>query len=444
MALTAADCTALAHAKDETDGTSFTVTLSGALGANRLGLVRTFAQSLANQDPSLTSLVMSGVTMTQQATTSISSYQREYVHRCLAASPSGTSLVYTFANTQTFIRSGAHEWANVDTGGINGANAIVQTVRATGTSATPSVTITAPASNDGVMGLYRVAEGATGVFTPGTDFTLKGPSTPDRLTGEAAAGSAIGDGVVDATTASSFAWIMYGLEIKEAAGGTTVAIGQVTETDLAQAVAWAPKHRLLVQTTETDLAQVMSRRKTVGLVQPAETDFSQALTAHKTRALGQVTEADLAQALTVIKALLLGQVTEVDLAQTITPSGDKIIALGQVSETDLAQGIAWNPKHRLIAQVTETEISQALTAVKRVTVGQVSETAIAQALSVIKRVLLGQATETDLAQAITAVGGLRAFLAVVRSLAPRYAVRRTLAPRYDVERDLRPRYDVET
>ena len=230
MALTQADCTSLANVYDATQGTSFTITLSAALGASRLGLVHIIAQSQANVDPSLTSVVMSGITMTQHSTTSLSTFQRQYIYRCLDAAASGTSLVLTYANTQNNVRAHTVEWANVKTSGTNGADALAQAVvRNTGTSTTPSATLgSAPATNNGVMGWYAAAVGAGGggVLTVGTDFTVKGPtdmSTNPKMTSEAAAGSAVGDGVADATTGNSIAWYMYVLEIAEASAGGAAA-----------------------------------------------------------------------------------------------------------------------------------------------------------------------------------------------------------------------------
>jgi len=193
---------------------------------------------------------------------------------------------------------------------------------------------------------------------------------------------------------------------RAAAAGQTIALGQVTETDLAQAISWAPKRRLLGQVTETDLAQALSGRKTKALGQVTETDLAQALTARKTLVLGQATETDLAQAITRLVAgqtIPLGQVSETDLAQAFGVRKTK--ALGQVTESDLAQSLT-SRKTKALGQVTETDLAQALTRVKTRALGQVTETDLAQALAwAPKHRLLGQVTETDLAQAFSVVGG---------------------------------------
>lgn len=145
-----------------------------------------------------------------------------------------------------------------------------------------------------------------------------------------------------------------------ATGGQTVTVNQVSETDTAQTIAWAPKNRLVNQTSEADLAQALTRIKLKALGQALEIDLAQALNRLKTRTLGQTTETDLAQALNRLKAKTLGQTSETDLAQPVIRTGAPI-PIGQASETDLAQAIAWAPKRRLINQVFEIDLAQLIT-----------------------------------------------------------------------------------
>jgi len=187
-----------------------------------------------------------------------------------------------------------------------------------------------------------------------------------------------------------------------ATAGQTVAVGQAVETELAQPIAWAPKHRLVAQATETDLAQAVARRKTKAVAQATETDVAQALTSRKTKALGQVSETDLAQAIAwAPKRRLIVQAIETDLAQAVTSRKTKAVV--QATETDLAQGLT-SSKTKAIAQSTETGLAQAVARVKSKTLGQPSETDTAQAIASRKTKALGQASETDLAQAITEGG----------------------------------------
>ena len=208
-------------------------------------------------------------------------------------------------------------------------------------------------------------------------------------------------------------------------GNKIVPLAQATESDTAQAITVNPKRRLVAQAIETDTAQLIAARKTAALLQVAETDTAQALTRVKRRALAQVTETDTAQALTRVKRRALAQVVETDTAQAITPLGAKIVPLAQATETDTTQAITVNPKRRLVAQATETDQAQTITArktrglgqatetgttqsitvnPKRRLVAQVSETDTAQAISAPKRVLLGQATESNTAGAISLLG----------------------------------------
>src|SRR3989304_1330125 len=83
----------------------------------------------------------------------------------------------------------------------------------------------------------------------------------------------------------------------QSATGQTVAMGQVTETNLAQAISWAPKNRLVEQVLETDLSQAFISRKTKLLDQVLESDLSQAFVSRKFKVFDQVSETDLAQAI---------------------------------------------------------------------------------------------------------------------------------------------------
>lgn len=143
-------------------------------------------------------------------------------------------------------------------------------------------------------------------------------------------------------------------------GGITQAVGQVTETDIAQPVSSA-------------------KAKTLGLA--TEADAAQAVTSAKTKTLGLATETDAAQPVTTAKARTIGQPTETDAALALTAA--KVKTIGLATETDLAQPV---------------------TAGDATPVGQAVETDQALAITVLKTVTLGQAVETDLAQPITTAG----------------------------------------
>jgi hypothetical protein len=267
-------------------------------------------------------------------------------------------------------------------------------------------------------------------FTKGTGFTLDfsaaGTNVDSALEsliqGTAAAQDA--DGTLDA---SNF-WIAIVATFKPPASGQTIAVGQVSETDTAQAVAWAPKRRLVGQVSEIDIAQPVAwapKRRLVAQVQ--ETDTAQPITvrrsfpvaqveevdtaqpiawAPKHRSVNRVFETDTAQAVSAQRVYPVAQVEEVDTAQTITPvKGGQLIAVGQVEEMDTAQAIA-HSKTKAIGQVEEVDTAQAITVsqAKIIAVAQVSEVDTAQAISwAPKHRLIGQVEEVDTAFTITPV-----------------------------------------
>jgi DNA-binding transcriptional regulator YdaS (Cro superfamily) len=205
-------------------------------------------------------------------------------------------------------------------------------------------------------------------------------------------------------------------------GGKAKVIGQVTETDLAQSVAWAPIHRLVGMVAEVDLAQPVAwapKARLVGMV--TETNLAQPISIPIIVLLGQVTETDLAQSVSWNPmARLINQVAEVDVAQPVSWSPMHRL-VGQVVETNLAQpigrertylialvvetdqafGVAWAPIHRLISPVSEADLAQPVTVSgpKTIAVGMVTETDLAQIIAYIPKIQ--QVVEADLAQPVT-------------------------------------------
>jgi len=188
------------------------------------------------------------------------------------------------------------------------------------------------------------------------------------------------------------------LHIEYTAGGQTIAVAQVTEADVGQAVGKL-KTKLAGQVVEADLSQTMGRLKTAAIGQISEADLAQAATAAKAKAIGQIAEADLAQAVIENpKHRLIAQVLEADLAQAVT--APIIVLVAQAAELDISQGVAWAPKHRLVGLILETDLSQAITSAKAAAIGQIIESDLAQGVASAKSSALGQALESDLAQLI--------------------------------------------
>lgn len=187
-----------------------------------------------------------------------------------------------------------------------------------------------------------------------------------------------------------------------AASGQTIAAAQASETDTAQAVAWAPRNRFVTQTTETDLAQAITRVKRVTIVQVTETNLAQAINEAKQRTLTQTTEADLVQAINPSESHPAGQASETDAAQAIAPRKTRTLVQG--IEADSAQAIG-SAKYGAVVQVTETDLAQLFGKRKIKVFGQVSETDAAIGLvGAPQTIPVGQAVEIDLVLTIQPPG----------------------------------------
>ncbi|MCI0517227.1 MAG: hypothetical protein L0Y45_05260 [Woeseiaceae bacterium] len=241
------------------------------------------------------------------------------------------------------------------------------TANLTGTRANASVTdssptITVTSANGDLVVAHTASTPAFTPVSPGTGVTELRDDEAIFISQWTAYKAATSTSTVIDGTATGFeGWGMSGIAYKSASGGQTVAVGQVTETDTAQA---------------------LGRLKRLAVGQVVETDLAQALSRLKLLTVGQVIETDIAQALSRLKRLAVGQVTETDLAQAIARR--KTLALGQVIEADTAQAIAWNPIRRLLGQVLETDTAQLIRA------GAIT-------------VAVVQAIETDTALPITAL-----------------------------------------
>jgi len=185
-----------------------------------------------------------------------------------------------------------------------------------------------------------------------------------------------------------------------AAAGLSATVNQVTETDIAQAIAKL-KNKGFGQVTETDLAQGISHSKAQAIIQALETDLAQAITSVKHVSLAQAVETDIAQTI-ALGALYVpvSQVTETNLAQNIGRL--KYKGFGQVTETDTAQVITPSAaKLVAVLQSLETDLAQNINPIKIKTIGQVNETdSIVGSFGGIKQHTLGQATEIDTGNAI--------------------------------------------
>lgn len=209
---------------------------------------------------------------------------------------------------------------------------------ASGTSA--SVTV-----NGDAAGVYGVAilqsnVGVTSGITPDGATTQIGGETDY---GNQVGGAIRTTNLVTTTptftiswTVTSDDWMILGATVKEIAA-VTGTVNQVTETDLAQPIAWAPKHRLVNQALSTELAQTITAttENEVLVSQVEEFDLAQPIAEVKGQTLGQANESDLAQAITLNRRVTVGRAFETDLAGTLSVIFPTLT--GQAEETDLAQ-----------------------------------------------------------------------------------------------------------
>ena len=243
---------------------------------------------------------------------------------------------------------------------------VYDTSTGSSTSAT-SATVTLNGHADGVYGVAILQSnvGATGGITPDGSTTV--------IDAEVDYGNQTGacmrtTNLVTTTPTFTMSWtqslddyMILAASIREVAAASAAA-NQANETDLAQAVAWAPKHRLIGQASSTELAQTI-----------AATTENEVLVA-------QVEEFDLAQPITEVKGGTIQLATEADTAQAIGHGRSKLI------------GIAF-----------ETDTAGSATAIFPVLIGQATETDFAQVIQPIGTVR--QASELDRAQQVTVVGG---------------------------------------
>lgn len=181
----------------------------------------------------------------------------------------------------------------------------------------------------------------------------------------------------------------------------TVSIGEVTETDLAQSIVWAPKARLVNQVTETDSPQTFTSLKLKGIGLNSETNTSQSFTSLKIKAIGQLSETDLAQTFTSRKVLTLGLNAENDSALDIQSSlADNNYPVGLVSETNLSQAFT-STKLKTLGLNLESDSATLFSSRKTLAIGLNQETDSASAFTAEKLRTLGINLETNLAQTLT-------------------------------------------
>lgn len=278
------------------------------------------------------------------------------------------------------------------------------TAKNSGSGSAVSATLTTSEANSLLLGCSYF-NGGDSDLTPGTDVVELMDRVQTGTNGWAGYKEAptAGSNTIDYSSDLSDDWVIIGVELLAVSqAGITQPVNQVVETDTAQPVAWAPKHRLVEQTVEADTPQPVASLKTKALNQAAEADAAQPIAAAKTKAVGQIAETNTAQAVASAKVKAIAQVVEADTAQPVASTKTK--AVGQAGEIDTAQTVAI-AKAKAIGQIAETDTAQPITAAGAITVavGQVVEADTAKSVSSTKVKAIGQAAEVDLAQPVASL-----------------------------------------
>lgn len=184
------------------------------------------------------------------------------------------------------------------------------------------------------------------------------------------------------------------------AGGHTIVLGQLTETDTVQTLGKV-KLKATGQQAEADLAQTITRRKARTAGQVAETDLIQSLLHFKSKTVGLQTEADLAQTITRLKLKSTGQQAETDLVQPITRNHSR--TLGEPTETDVNQPVN-RVKVKTLGTLSETDTVFTIIrggVTKTIVLGLLVDTESLQSIQGRKIKLIGSTSEVDVVQSIT-------------------------------------------
>lgn len=187
--------------------------------------------------------------------------------------------------------------------------------------------------------------------------------------------------------------------VAAAAGGQTIPVGQVTETDLAQAVGVA-KSKTIGLAAETDSAFGVSSVTAIPVGLATENDSAFAVATAKSKAVGLVLEADSAFEVTANRAHAVGLATESDSALAVTRTSG--IPVGQAVENDSVFAVS-AAKSRSAGLATESDSAFAVTADRAHQVGLAVENDSAFDIGHFRVKEIGLATETD--QAFAVIGG---------------------------------------
>lgn len=160
----------LLDASDQTDLSVYT-TASVSPGANLLQLLLVGSRNVQTSTAPLPTVAGNGLTWVQVATLAYlgSDQHRITVFRAMGGSPSSGTIVITMSEDQFRCGWILSEFNNIDTGGSDGADAVIQSATAE-VSPTTSLTVTLSAFGNSANATWGGIGTSSKVVTPGTGF----------------------------------------------------------------------------------------------------------------------------------------------------------------------------------------------------------------------------------------------------------------------------------
>lgn len=216
--------THLTTAGNAGSGTSYS-TASISPTANALVLVAVTHTIGTGAVPNQASISGAGLTF-DHVVSGASANVRTSVFRALSATPSSGALTISFSGqSQDRCIWSVSEFTGIDTGGTNGADAIVQSVTDATTSTSGLITLAAfSSSSNATYGMFRL--GSNTAFTAGTGFTLLGQATTSTNMSLMSEWRSDNDTTVTANwDSASRNYRGIGVEIKAAGGVSSTDVG---------------------------------------------------------------------------------------------------------------------------------------------------------------------------------------------------------------------------
>jgi hypothetical protein len=326
----------------------------------------------------------------------------------------GESGTWTFAWTGSmWTTAQAMLYRGIDPAGLLSDNAIFKLVNATNSGANFPV-VNAGSVGAGVLDWHGYSESGSPGHTSPTNWTETEDNDSDVNAWRAVtAGSYATTASAAGVSSPNIASLLF---LPEAAGGASLTLGLVTESEFPPVVG-REKIRIFGQPAESEVTPVLGRQKSANLGLPTESDLAPALSASKTRTLALIAESDLALSLTPSKVGALGLATESETVPSVSRSKSAAFELIGESEQVLVLVPA---KTYGLGLLAESEHPLALSLVKSITLGLVIETEFVPELNLTGGValVLGLITESETVFSLSATKSREVGLVVESELVP--------------------------